>query len=265
MTEIHPQAIVHPKAEIDEGVQIGPGVVIGPEVKIGRGTKIGPHTVIEGEVTIGQGNEIGPFVCIGHAPQHLLYKGEPTRVEIGDENVIREYVSIHRGTMLDQGVTRIGNRCYLMAYSHVGHDCDLADEVILTNTVQLGGHVRVGFGAIFGGGAMVHQFCRIGELAFVSGMSGTDKDIPPYVRVFGIRAKIYGLNLVGLKRRGVPMESLRALKKALRIYLHHGTLAEAIREIEETVPQLPEVQKFVAFLKAPSKRGVVRWAGGEAP
>lgn len=261
MKEIHPSAIIHPQAELAEGVAIGPGVVLGPEVQIGTGTKIGPHTVIEGRVIIGQRNEIGPFVCIGHAPQHLLYKGEPTSVEIGDENVIREYVSIHRGTLLDQGVTRIGNRCYLMAYAHVGHDCDLGDEVILTNAVQLGGHVRVGFGAVFGGGVLVHQFCRVGELAFVSGMSGVNKDVPPYVRVFGHKARIFGLNLVGLKRRGLAADTLKVLKQALNIYLKQGTLAEAIEEIEKKLPSLPEVQTFVSFLKGPSKRGLIRKSG----
>ncbi len=260
---IHPTAQVHPSAELDVGVEIGPYVIVGARVRIGAGTKIGPHTIIEEGVSLGRRNEIGPFVILGASPQHLAYGGEPTRLEIGHENVIREYVSIHRGTMLDQGVTRIGNRCYLMAYSHVGHDCQLGDEVILTNGVQLAGHVRVGKGVVIGGLAAVHQFCRLGEGAFVSGMSGVSKDVPPFVRVFGIPAAISGLNLVGLKRMGVSRETISALSRALRLFLRHGTLAEALAKIRKEVPLLPEVERFLAFLEAPSRRGIIRraWEG----
>ncbi len=255
---IHPSAVIHPSAEIDVGVEIGPFVVIGPRVRIGAGSRIKAHTVIEEGVVIGRRNQIGPLATLGGAPQHLAYRGELTTLEIGDENVIREYVSIHRSTALEKGVTKIGNRCYLMAYSHVGHDCELADEVILTNGAQLAGHVKVGRAVVLGGLATVHQFCRLGDLAFVSGMTGVGKDVPPYVRVFGIPAGIYGLNLVGLRRHGISREAINALSKALKIYLHHGTLAEAIERIKKEVPLLPEVENFLAFLEAPSKRGLVR-------
>ncbi len=258
MPRIHPTAQVDPRAEIEEGVVIGPYCVIGPEVRIGKNTILKSHCVIAGPTIIGERNEIGPFVTLGEAPQHLAYRNEPTRLVIGDENVIREYVSVHRGTMLDQGETKIGNRCYLMAYTHVGHDCILEDEVILTNATHLGGHVRVGSGAVFGGGAFVHQFCRIGELAFISGMTGVDKDVPPFFRVFGIPARIAGLNLVGLKRRGFSSEDLRQLSKALKIYLQEATLDEVIREIRTRLGEEGPLAALLSFLEAPSRRGCVR-------
>ena len=254
---IHPTAQVASESRLAEGVKIGPFCVIGPEVEIGPGTEIGPYTLIEGATRIGARNLIGPHVTLGAAPQHLAYRGEPTRLEIGDENVIREYVSIHRGTVLDQGVTRVGHRCYLMAYAHVGHDCELEDEVILTNGVQLGGHVRVGFGAVLGGGVFVHQFCRVGELSFVAGMSGVDKDVPPFLRVFGAPAGIVGLNLVGLKRRGVEEEEIRLLGRLLKLYLSAATLKEAVSGIEK-LGESPFVRRFLAFIKAPSSRGLMR-------
>ena len=260
---IHPTAIIHPTAELEEGVEIGPYVIVGPRVKIGASTVIGPHTVIEEGTVIGRKNKIGPFVTLGSPPQHLAYQGEDTRLEIGDENIIREYVSIHRGTTLEEGVTRIGHRCYLMAYVHVAHDCVLQDEVIMTNNASLAGHVKVGRGVVFGGFALVHQFCRVGDYAFVSAMSGFSKDVPPYVRVFGIPAKITGLNLVGLRRRGIERENLKALQRALKIYLSYGTLAEAIEKIREEVPLLPEVENFLSFLASPSKRGLMRQSGEE--
>ncbi len=261
MKMIHPTAQVDPRAKLAEDVSIGPYCVIGPEVEIGPETTVYSHSVIEGHTTIGARNKIGPFASLGGAPQHLAYRDEPTRLIIGDENVLREYVSIHRGTTLDQGETRIGNRCYLMAYSHVGHDCVLEDEVILTNACHLGGHVRVGFGAVFGGGAFVHQFCRIGELAFVSGMTGVDKDVPPYFRVFGIPAKIAGLNLVGLKRRGISREEIKALSYALKIYLREGTVRDVISELRERFQDLPTISKLIQFLENPSRRGLTRKRG----
>ncbi|WP_022853268.1 acyl-ACP--UDP-N-acetylglucosamine O-acyltransferase [Thermodesulfatator atlanticus] len=263
MAEIHPQAIVDPSAELGEDVTIGPGAIIEKNVIIGDGTSVGPYAIIYEGTTIGKKNQIGPFVTIGAAPQHLACQGRGTRVEIGDENIIREYASIHRGTTLDQGLTRIGNRCFIMAYAHVGHDCVLADEVILTNTVNLGGHVKIGKGVVIGGNSAVHQFCRLGELSFVAGLSGVDKDVPPFVRVFGSPAKIVGLNLVGLRRAKLSSDAIRKLSKALKIYLREGTLKEALARIEESFPEDDIVQKFVAFLKEDSKRGAIRKALGE--
>ncbi len=258
MAYIHPTAQVASGAELAEDTIIGPYCVIGPEVRIGPGTIVYPHSVIEGRTVIGARNKIGPFASLGGSPQHLAYKDEPTSLIIGDENILREYVSVHRGTILDQGKTQIGNRCYLMAYTHVGHDCVLEDEVILTNATQLGGHVRIGFGAVLGGGSFVHQFCRIGELAFVSGMTGVDKDVPPFLKVFGAPARITGLNLVGLRRRKVPSQEIRTLSHALKIYLHQGTIKEITRELQKKFGNSPLVSKFIHFLETPSQRGFVR-------
>ncbi|AEH45380.1 acyl-(acyl-carrier-protein)--UDP-N-acetylglucosamine O-acyltransferase [Thermodesulfatator indicus DSM 15286] len=252
------KASIHPSAKIADNVSLGPGVIIGEEVEIGEGTEIGPYSVISARTKIGRNNKIGPFVSIGFPPQHLACKGENTYVEIGEENVIREYVSIHRGTTLDDGLTRIGNRCFIMAYAHIGHDCKLADEIILTNNVNLGGHVKIDRGAVLGGGAMVHQFCRIGELAFVSGLSGVDKDVPPFVRVFGIPAKIAGLNLVGLRRAGFASASIKALNRALKIFLREGTIKEALQKIKLEYPHEEVIEKFVTFVGGESKRGVIR-------
>ena len=259
MIKIHPTAIVDPKAELEEGVEIGPYSVIGPGVKIGAETKIGPHVVIERDTIIGRRNKIFQFVAIGAEAQHLAYKGEPTRVEIGDENVIREFVTIHRGTALDQSVTRIGHRCFLMAYVHIAHDCQIGDQVIMASGAALAGHVRVGKGVFFGGQVGVHQFCRIGDYAFIGALSGIDKDVPPYVKVFGIPAGIYDLNLIGLRRAGFKTETIKALRQALKIFLSSpGTLTEIAAEIESRLGPSPEVQNFVAFIRNPSKQGVMK-------
>ncbi|QJA06689.1 acyl-ACP--UDP-N-acetylglucosamine O-acyltransferase [Thermosulfurimonas marina] len=259
MPKIHPTAIVDPSAEIEEGVEIGPYAVIGPQVYIGRGTRIGAHVVIEKNVRLGRNNLVNHHAILGADPQHLSYKGEKTWVEIGDENVIREFVTIHRGTALDQGLTRIGNRCLLMAYVHIAHDCFLGNEIIMANGATLGGHVRVGDRVVFGGLSAVHQFCRIGAYAFVSGMSGVDKDVPPFVKVFGIPAKIQGVNLVGLRRAGFEKEAIRRISQALGIFLDGpGRISEVIEELRDAFPGDPHVEEFVRFLENPSRQGIMR-------
>ena len=259
MIKIHPTAIIDHRAEIEDGVEIGPYTIIGPGVKIGAETKIGPHVVIERDTLIGRRNRIFAFVVIGTEAQHLAYKGEPSRVEIGDENIIREFVTIHRGTAIDEFITRVGSRCMVMAYVHIAHDCQIGDGVIIASGASLAGHVRIGKGVFLGGLTGVHQFCRIGEYAFVGAFSGVGKDVPPYVKVFGIPAGIYDLNLIGLRRAGFGSEVIKALRKALKIYLaSSGILSEIIKEIEDQVDLFPEVQKFVEFIRKPSRQGLIK-------
>ena len=258
-TKIHPTAFVHPSAEFDEGVVIEQGAFIGENVKIGRGTIIKANTYIEKNTTIGKNNQIGPFAVIGTDPQHLGYKGEDTFVEIGDENVIREFVTIHRGTSFDDGITRIGNRCLLMCYVHIAHDCKVSDYVVMANNATLGGHVRVGERVVMGGFSAVHQFCRIGAYAFVSAMTGVDKDVPPYVKVFGIPAKIQGVNLVGLRRAGFTKEEIRKISQAIGFFLDApATIKEVIQELKEIFTGEPIVEKLINFLENPSKQGIMR-------
>ncbi len=259
MPKIAPSAIVDSSAEIAEDVEIGPGVYIGPKVYIESGTVIKAGTYIESHTKIGKNNVIGPFAVIGTPPQHLAYKGEETWVEIGDNNTIREFVTIHRGTTLDHGVTRIGNECFLMSYVHIAHDCELEDGIIMANNATLGGHVRVGKKVVMGGFSVVHQFCRIGSYVFVSGMSGVDKDIPPYVKVFGIPAKIQGINLVGLRRAGFSKEEIRKISQAIGFFLDApATIKEVIHELESIFEGEPVVKELVEFLKNPSKQGIMR-------
>ena len=259
MPKIHPTAIIHPSAEIEEGVEIGPYTFIGPKVYIGRETKIGSHVVIEKNTRIGKRNLINHHAVIGTDPQHVAFKGEESWVEIGDENVIREFVTIHRGTAIDRCLTRIGNRCLLMAYVHIAHDCMLQDEIIMANNATLGGHVQVGSKVVFGGFSAVHQFCRIGPYAFVSAMSGVDKDVPPFVKVFGIPAKIQGVNLVGLRRAGFDKKSIRNISQALGIFLGGpAKIRETIEELRDAFPGDPHVQAFIEFISQPSRQGVMR-------
>ncbi len=259
MAKIHPTAYVDKSAELDEEVEIGPNVYIGPEVYLDKGSIIKANSYIERNVKIGKYNEIGPFAVIGTPPQHLAYKGEETWIEIGDNNIIREFVTIHRGTIQDKGITRIGNNCLLMSYVHIAHDCEIGNFVIMSNNATLGGHVQVGDRVVMGGFAAVHQFCRIGTYAFVGGMSGVDKDVPPFVKVFGIPAKIQGLNVVGLKRAGYSKEEIRKLSQALGIFMDGPlTLKEVIQELKDIFWEDPLIQKLIAFLENPSKQGIMR-------
>jgi len=259
MANIHPTAFVDKQAELDEDVVVSAFAYIGPKVYIGKGTIIKPHTYIEENTKIGKNNIIGPYAVIGTPPQHLEYKGEETWVEIGDGNIIREFATIHRGTAKDQGLTRIGNNCMLMSYVHIAHDCFVEDNVIMANGATLGGHVRVGKRVVMGGFSAVHQFCRIGAYAFIGAMSGVDKDVPPFVKVFGIPAKIQGLNLIGLRRAGFTKEDIRKLSQALGIFLDGpATLKEVIVELKDVFGDDPLIAELITFLENPSRQGIMR-------
>lgn len=256
---IHPTAIVDPRAEIGEGVEIGPYAIIEKDVVIGEGTWIGPHVVIREGTTIGKRCRIFQFSSIGEAPQAVAYRGEKTFLILGDENIIRESVTLHRGTAKGGGKTVIGHRNFFMAYSHVAHDCQIGHQVVLANGATLAGHILIEDGAVIGGLSAVHQFCRIGTYAFVSGVTGVVLDIPPYMLAAGSRAKLYGLNTVGLKRHNFREETIRALKTAYRIIFRSGlTLEKAIRKVESSgLTQTPEVIHLLTFLQQ-TKRGICR-------
>jgi UDP-N-acetylglucosamine acyltransferase len=257
-TEIHPTALVSPRAELAEGVRIGPYTIIGDHVRIGRETRIESHAVIEGQTRIGERNRIYPFTTLGTPPQDLTYRGQDTRVVIGDDNIIREYVTIHRATTKQDWVTTVGNRNYLMAYAHVAHDCLLGDGIILSNAVTLGGHISVGDQAILGGQVAVHQFVRIGAYAMVGGKSGVDRDVPPFMMTSGERAKLYGLNRKGLSRHGFSPEAIDGLKKAYKIiWRDHQRFSEGISQARKEIPAFPELEMLLAFLEG-SKRGILR-------
>ncbi len=255
---IHATAIVHPGARIAPGVEIGPYAVIGEHVSLGEGTTVGPHAVIEGWTEIGRDNRIFQFASVGAAPQDLKFHGEKSFLRIGDRNMVREFVTLHRGTESGGGETVIGNDNLFMAYSHVAHDCIVGNRVILANGATLAGHVQVDDFAILGGLSAVHQFTRVGAHVMVSGGSMVAQDIPPYTIAQGDRAKTVGLNLVGLKRRGFSEEVLRALKQAYKIIFRSGLRQEeALQKIAEEVTHGPELAVFVDFIRN-SQRGVAR-------
>jgi UDP-N-acetylglucosamine acyltransferase len=255
---IHPTALVDAAAELEEGVEIGPYSIIGPHVKIGAGTVVGPHAVIRGPTRIGRDNRIFQFASVGEDPQDKKYRGERTFLEIGDRNVIREFATLHRGTIQDQGVTRIGNDNLFMAYTHVAHDCVVGDRVIMANAASLAGHVHVDDDAILGGFSLVHQFCRIGQFSFSAMGSVISRDVPPYVMVGGRPTKPHGINTVGLERHGFSSVAIRQIKKAYKIVYKTGfKLEEAIRLLEEMVNGGAEVACLVEFLRAKG-RSIIR-------
>ncbi|MBI5190002.1 MAG: acyl-ACP--UDP-N-acetylglucosamine O-acyltransferase [Nitrospirae bacterium] len=255
---MHPTAIIDPGARLADDVTVGPFAVIDDKVTIGRGTKVGAHAVIRPFVEIGEDNEIYQFASIGDLPQDLKFGGEESRLVIGDRNRIREFCTLNRGTKGGGGVTGIGSDCFLMAYAHVAHDCHLEDNVIIANAVQMGGHVHIGEYAIVGGLTAVHQFVRIGAHCMIGGASAVSQDIPPYVIAAGNRTELHGLNLIGLKRRGFPDESLSALKSAYRLLFRSGlTIKEAVERVKAEVVQAPEVVNLLGFI-ASSERGVCR-------
>jgi len=257
--EIHPTAVVSPGAQLAEDVKVEAFSIIGPRVTIGAGSVVGPHAVVDGWTTIGERNQIFPFATIGYPPQDLSYRGEETQLVIGDDNIFRESVTVNRGTQRGGGVTRIGSRNLLMAYAHVAHDCIIGNNVILANATTLGGHVRVDDFAILGGIVAIHQFIRIGTYAFIGGKSGLRMDMPPYMLAFGAPGKLYGPNLVGLRRHGFPRNTIQALKSSYRIMFRSGlTLTEAIDRIREEVEATPEVDNLIQFMQDRSKRGVTR-------
>lgn len=252
------RADIHPKAQIAEGVTIGPWSVIGAKVKIGAGTEIGSHVVICGRTTIGDNNKIHQFASLGDAPQDLNYQGEDTQLVIGDNNVIREYVTFSRGTATDDGITLIGDNNYFMAYSHVGHDCKVGDHVILVNCAALSGHVIVQDYVNIGAYAAIHQFCQIGAYAFIGRASYVTKDVLPYVMIAGQTVSACGLNTVGLKRNGFTAEELDALRRAYKIIFRRGlTVQQAIVELVEIMPECDKIKAMLDGLQE-STRGIVR-------
>ncbi len=255
---IHPTAIVESGAEIGSDVSIGPYSYIANDVFIGDGTTLGPHVVIEPYTSIGTNCQIYQFASLGAPPQAVKFAGEKTYVKIGSNCIIREFVTIHRGTTEDRGLTEVGDNCLLMAYTHVAHDCRIGNRVVFANNATLAGHITVGDNATIGGLVAIHQFVNIGEYAFIGGKSAVVKDIPPYVIAVGDRAKLYGLNSVGLKRHNFSQHSVSTLKKAYRIVFRIGlTLNEAIERVHAEVEQTPEVIHFLDFLKS-SRRGITR-------
>lgn len=259
MTLIHPTATIDPKAEIGERVEIGPYSVIEKGVSIGEGTKIGPHVVIREWTEIGKGCHVFQFASIGEAPQFSGYRGEKTFLRIGDRNIIREFVTLHRGTVKGGGKTIIGNDNFIMAYAHVAHDCQIGNQVVMANGATLAGHILIEDYAIIGGLTAIHQFCRVGAFAIIGGLSGVLLDIPPYTKAAGVRTRLFGLNTVGLKRANFSEETLRALKKAYRIVFRSAlTLEKAMKKLaEDEIAQTPEVQHFLQFIQG-SKRGISR-------
>ena len=251
MSDIHETAVVDPGAKLGEGVQVGAYAVIGADVEIGAGTTVGPHVVFHPHVRLGEGNSVHAHAVLGDLPQDVKFSGEVTRLEIGDRNLIRENVTIHRASEPDR-VTRIGSDCFLMAGSHVAHDCQVGDRVVLTNNVLLAGVVTVGEGANLGGAAVVHQFCRIGPLAMVGGFGGVGQDVLPYSMVHGIPAQHFRLNSIGLRRAGVKGERYGALETAFR------ALRAGDKELGNA-PDTPEVAYLREWLAAPSKRGLCGW------
>lgn len=255
---IDPRAVVDPKASLADDVEVGPFSVIGAGVEIGPGTVIGPHVVIMGPTRIGRDNRIFQFSSIGDAPQDKKYAGEPTRLEIGDRNMIREFCTINRGTAQDAGVTRIGDDNWIMAYVHMAHDCMVGNQTIMANCVTLAGHVHVGDYAILGGFTKVHQFCHIGAHSFCGMDTGLNRDLPPYVTASGMPAAPKGINSEGLRRRGYTVAQIRNIKRAYRLLYRQGlSLEDATTELRSLANEAPEVAPFVTFLEQ-STRSIVR-------
>ena len=256
--DIDPRAIVHPSAEIGRGTVVGPNAVVGPNVRIGQNCRIGASAVVDGWTDIGDETQIFPFASIGLSPQDLKYRGEKTRLAIGRGNIFREFVTIHRGTEVGGGLTSIGDRNLFMAYAHVAHDCRIGSDTIFGNGATLGGHVWVEDFATISAFSGVHQFCRVGEHAFIGGYSVVTKDALPYAKSVGNRARIYGLNTIGLIRRGFSDDSLSKLKRAYRYLLvSRLNTSRALREIEQDDALVcPEVAYLVQFIRN-SQRGVI--------
>src|SRR5580765_643784 len=258
MTGIHETAVVDQRAEIDSDVEIGPYSIIGGCVRIGKGCRIKSHVVVEGRTTLGEGNVIFQFATVGSVPQDLKYKGEPSELIIGNHNTIREFVSINPGTTGGGMVTRIGDRNLLMMYCHISHDCVLGNHNIIANGATLGGHVVIEDYVIVGGLVGIHQFIRVGSGVILGAGSMVSKDVPPYCNATGDRARLHGLNLEGLRRRGFDKTVIALLRKAYRIVFQSALRTEdALKKIREELPAIPEIEKFASFI-AQSGRGVCR-------
>jgi len=255
---ISEQAIIHPSAKIAHDVTIGPGTVIGADVEIGEGTRVGPHVVIEGPTRIGKNNQIFQFASVGGAPQDITYQGEPTRLEMGDHNTVREYCMINRGTVKGGGLTQIGSHNFFMAFTHIGHDCVIGNHVIMVNYAALSGHVIIDDYVNIGGYSAIHQFCRVGAHAFVTRATYVTKDVLPYLMIAGYTAEACAINTVGLKRRGFSSEVIDHLRRAFKIIFRQGlTVQEAVEELELLRVDCDALTPMIEILSQ-SSRGIVR-------
>ncbi|EHM00783.1 acyl-[acyl-carrier-protein]-UDP-N-acetylglucosamine O-acyltransferase [Acetobacteraceae bacterium AT-5844] len=262
---IDASAAIHPTALVAEGASIGPGCRIGPfctvsaQAVLEANVNLISHVVIDGDVRLGEGVQVSPFATIGLPPQDLKYKGEPTRVEIGARTMIREHATIHRGSVGGHGVTKVGADCLIMCTAHIGHDCELDHHVILANNVMLGGHVHIADTVFVGGGAALHQFVRIGRQAVVGGMTGVEADVIPFGAVMGDRARLTGLNLIGLKRRGFPRSQINTLRAVYRaLFRAPGVFEDRVKTVETQYGDDPVVQEILAFVRADSRRGLCK-------
>ena len=260
--DIHPSAIVDPNAVLEDGVSVGAFSIIGPNVHLGARTQVGPHCIIDGHTRAGEDNVFYRFCSIGAMPQDKKYAGEPTRLEIGDRNTVREYVTFNTGTVQDVGVTRLGSDNWVMAYVHVAHDCQIGDQTILANGVQMGGHVHIGDWAIVGGLAAIHQFGKVGAHAMVGGSSALHKDVPPFVMASGNPCVPVGINVEGLKRRGFAAEEISALRDAYKIIYRRGLSVSDARaqllEMQQAQPVAAKVLGIMLEFLDNSSRGIIR-------
>ena len=261
--EIHPTAVVDAGAELGEGVSIGPFSVIGPEVVLGEGCRIHSHVVVGGRTRIGARTEVFPFASIGLRPQDLKYRGEASELVIGSDTVIREHVTINPGTEGGGMVTRVGDRCLIMVGSHVGHDCEVGNGVIMANNATLAGHVRIQDHAVLGGLSAVHQFVRIGRGAMVGGVTGVERDVIPFGSVMGDRARLSGINIIGMKRRGHDRDDINAVRKAYRLlFASEGTFQERLQEVAEEFAGCAPVMEIVDFIREDSSRKICQPGDG---
>lgn len=265
MTNVHPTAIVEKGARLGREVTVGPYCVIGPDVELGDQAALVAHVVVAGRTKIGAGTRIYPFASIGHPPQDLKYKGEPSELVIGANNVIREHVTMNPGTEGGGMITRVGDNCLFMVGAHVAHDCLIGNNVIMANNATLGGHVQVGDFAILGGLSAVHQFVRIGPHAMIGGMSGVENDIIPYGSAMGDRAHLSGLNIVGMKRRGFSRDDIHVLRTAYRLlFAQEGTMSERVEDVESIYRDNEGVMDIVQFVRGSSQRAVCQPKVGQA-
>lgn len=266
MTDVHSTAIVDPKAQLAADVVVGAYSVVGPRVTLAAGVKVHSHVVLDGKTSIGERTEIYPFASIGQPPQDLKFRGEDSELIVGSDNTIREHVTMNSGTEGGGLVTKVGNKCAFLTGSHVGHDTIVADNVVLSNNVMLAGHCHIDDFVIVSGGAGVHQFTRIGKHAFIGGMSGVENDIIPYGMALGNRARLAGLNIIGMKRRGFAREQIQALRAAYRmLFAEEGTLKERIEDVSAHFSDQPDVMDIITFMKSDTSRSICtpRNAAGE--
>ena len=257
MTEIHPTALVDPHAELDDDVHVGPFSVVGPEIRLGRGSRLESHVVLTGRTTLGEGCRVFPFACLGHRPQDLKFRGEDSELVIGSNNQIREYVTMHPGTAHGGGVTRVGDGGLFMAGAHVAHDCQIGNGVIMANNATLAGHVSVGDFAVLGGLSAVHQFVRIGRMVMVGGLAGVENDVIPYGTVLGNRAYLNGLNIVGMKRRGMARDVIQNLRASYRLlFAQDGAFVDRLDDVARQFASEHHVIEIVDFIRNADNRPI---------